>query len=413
MSIYDKFVAMGVSTPRTIDGAVSHDLMTTEFVDFDVDPRFHTLDEAIPGAPILGFTNKIGAPKSVTSPVYFMIRKRPFERFLTAAEQINATATDFDLAATSLTDGLKMRINYTIMNILTREILRLTATPTTVNLAVERAVGSVAAAAFTAADDELIILGYRGAEGDGIATSPVRTPELIWNYVGELQDSYEVTQYADATNRRWGGKTLEELREDKLEEMRVLLEWGILFDQRAKFQRSSDDLWVWTTGGIDSFLTENETDFSGELTEAKLIAACRAIKRHGPRERWVCASPLFMEKINLLYLGDRRLNSEVPKNVGIDIMTVRYGGLVLHFFEHPLFEDASSTADNSLRGHAFVLDMEDIELVTMKGRKMGFFRWFLNVETPGHRKIVDQLICNFGVRMALAEHHARWYNVGQ
>jgi len=241
----------------------------------------------------------------------------------------------------------------------------------------------------------------------------IRTPELIFNYVGELQDSYEVTQYADATNRRFGGKTIEELREDKLEEMRTLLEWGQLFDQRAKSQRSDDSKWVWTTGGIDSFLTENETNFQSSLTEEKLITACRSIKRHGPRERWVLASPLFMEKVNLLYLGDRAVvRKNVLTEVGIDVVTMSYGGLTLHFFEHPLFEDATSTEDNSLKGHAYVLDLDDIELVTMKGRKAGFFRWFMNVETPSSRNIVDQLICNFGIRMALAEHHARWYNVG-
>lgn len=409
MSIYDKFPDQGVTIPRTLDGVVTHDLMTTEFVDFEVDPRFHTLDEAMPGAPILGMQSKIGGPSTVKTPVYFMIRKKQFDRFFNASNSYLVGATALPIAAAT---AAKLKKGWHVMNTLTREIMRLAETPDT-STNVDREVGSVAKAASVGTADEFIILGYRGAEGDGFHQGFIRTPELIFNYIGELQDSYEVTQYADATSRRYGGKTIEELREDKLEEMRILLEWAIFFDQRAKTQRSDDSKWVWTTGGIDSFLTENETDFAGDLTEAKLIAACRGIKRHGPRERWVCASPVFMEKVNLLYLGDRRLNSNVPTEVGIDIMTMKYGGLTLHFFEHPLFEDATSTADNSLRGHAYVLDLSDIELVTLKGRKMGFFRWFLNVETPGHRKIVDQLICNFGVRMSLAEHHARWYNVGQ
>jgi len=409
MSIFDKFPDQSVTLPRTIDGAVSHDLMTTEFVDFEVDPTFHTLDEAIPGAPVLGLQSKIGAPRSVSTPVYFMIRKKQFDRFFDANGSYTASAT-----ALAMTQAVadKLKKNWHVMNTLTREIMRLSEVPDT-STNVEREVGSVAAAASVTSSDEFIILGYRGAEGDSIHSGFIRTPELIFNYVGELQDSYEVTQYADATNRRFGGKTIEELREDKLEEMRTLLEWGQLFDQRAKTQRSDDSKWVWTTGGIDSFLTENETNFQSSLTEEKLITACRSIKRHGPRERWVLASPLFMEKVNLLYLGDRAVvRKNVLTEVGIDVVTMSYGGLTLHFFEHPLFEDATSTEDNSLKGHAYVLDLDDIELVTMKGRKAGFFRWFMNVETPSSRNIVDQLICNFGIRMALAEHHARWYNVG-
>ena len=412
MSIYDKFESQAVDIPRRYDGAVSHDLLQTEFIEFEVDPTFHTLDQAVPGAPTLGLLNKIGAPKQVKTPVYFMIRKKPFERFLTLG---GAYTTGTTVTIDSATNAARVKAGWYVMNTLTREMLRVVSI-SGADLTVEREVGSVAKANSISTNDELIILGYRGAEGDGIAAGFIRTPSIIFNYVGELQDGYEVTQYADGTSRRVGGKTLDELRMDKLEDMRQNLEWALFFDQRAKSQRSSDDKWVWTTGGVDSFLTENETDFGGTMTEAKLITACRSIKRHDKtRTRWVCASPEFMEQLQQMIAAGlssyTRQASEQPTELGIDVVKVNYGGLKLYFFEHPLFDDAVSTHDNSLRGHAYVLDLTDLELVTMKTRKMGFFKWFMNVETPGSRNIVDQLICNFGVRMALPERHARWYNV--
>jgi hypothetical protein len=231
--------------------------------------------------------------------------------------------------------------------------------------------------------------------------------------VAELQKVYGISQYEGAAAHANGMDPLAVLRMDKLQEMRLDLEWAVLLDQRSKRQRASDGKTVYTTGGIDSFLTENETDFSGTLTEAKILSAARSIRRHGPLDRWVCASPRFMELFNALFLVDNRLSGKVvPREIGVDILSYNAGGLRFHFFQHPLFDDASSTNANSLRGHAYVLDLDDMDLTTMKSDQMGFFKWFFKVQAPGARERQDQLIANFGVKMTRPEHYARWFNVG-
>lgn len=408
MSIYDKFDTNAVGLRTVSGGNLTYDLATRESHTVDLDPKIHSLDEAMPGAPILGLSNKIGSPKTVTQPIFFMQRKKQLPRFI----DLNGSYTTGTTLTFAAADVQKLKVGYHIMNTLTREIMMVSALASSTTVTVDRSVGTVASANSISTDDEIIILGYRGAEADDKFLDFIRQPDVIFNYVAELQKVYGVSQYEKSAGHVSGQDPLAVLRMDKLQEMRLELEWAILFDQRRQRVRSTDSKVVYNTGGIDSFLTDHETDFSGSLTEAKLMSAARSIARHGPNDRWACASPRFMEQLNNVYVGDRRLNTPVPREVGIDIMSVKYSGLNFHFFQHPLFEDASSTHANSLRGHAFILDMDDMALVTMKSDMMGFFKWFMNVQTPGARERQDQLICNFGVKMTRPEHYARWFNVG-
>ena len=414
MAIANKFAPNNVSL-RTVDGGVlSYDLASRETHTIDLDPKIHALDEAVPGAPILGLQSKIGGPKTVKQPIYFMLRKRQLPRFFNVdTGGYTATASTIPVAAA---DVGKVKDGYHIMNTITREVLAINGTPAT-SMPVEREVGSVAAAAGTAGD-EILILGYRGAERDDKFLDFIRQPDVIFNYVGELQKVYGVSQYESASDHLAGHDPLSVLRMDKLQEQRLELEWGILFDQRSKRLRASDSKVVFTTGGIDSFLTENETDFSGSLTEAKLITAARGLRRHAAglsMDRWVCASPLFMEKLTGIWTdasSNIRRNGDGGKDIGIDVETYKWAGLRFHFFQHPLLDDATSTNANSLKGHAFVLDLDDMSLTTMSGPQVGFFKWFMNVQTPGAREKQDQLVTNFGVKMTRPEHYARWFNVG-
>jgi hypothetical protein len=236
---------------------------------------------------------------------------------------------------------------------------------------------------------------------------------VIFNYVAELQKCYGISQYERDSGHTSGMDPLAVLRADKLQEQRLDAEFSIIFDQRAKFI-NEDNRVTYISGGVDSFLTENEKDYGGSITEAKVLSAARTIKRHGPVDRWVMASPLFMEKFNQVFnaAATPRQLQPVPTEIGLDITTYRTGGLRLHFFEHPLLDDATSTSSNTLKGHAFVLDLDDMDLVTMRGELMGFFKWFMRVQTPGNRERQDQLVTNLGVKMRRPEHYARWFNVG-
>lgn len=302
---------------REVDGSLSYDLATDELHNVELDPIVHTLDDAVQGAPILALMNQIGRPRVVKQPIYLMLRQRQFPRFFNAASTFTAAAADFTIAAA---DVNKLKQGYHILNTLTREIMMVNAAPAT-TLPVDRAIGVVAALANLTSTDEFLILGYRSAELDSKFQDRIRQPEVIFNYVAELQDTYGVSAIESASGRAVGGDPIKALRMAKIQEMRIRVEDAIMWDQRAKYQRSYDSKWVYKTGGVDSFCTENETNFSGALDESSLLTACTTLSRHGPTDRLVLAAPKFMERFNLAFVGDRRLNSAVPNRVGIRITT--------------------------------------------------------------------------------------------
>lgn len=395
---------------RTTGGVLTYDLAMRDTHVFDLDPEFHALDEAVLGARILGILSKLGSPRVVRSPIYYMLRKKQLPRFVNASGSYAANATTIPIAAA---DVPKFKKGYHILNTVTREIMRVSGTPAT-SMPVERSIGEVAAAASTGASDELLILYYRGAADDVKFLDFIRVGDVIYNYVGELQKTFAVDQYELDSAHLPGHDPVAVLRMDKLEEQRLDLEWALIFEQRSRTIRADDGRSVWTPGGIDNFCTENETDFGGTLTEDALVAALRGIKRFGPADRWAFASPLFMQKLNLAIgkVADRLAGDNVPEIAGLDIQTYRYAGLRVHFVEQPLLDDATSTHANSLKGHCFLLDMDDIELKTMRGKLMGFFKWHMNVQDPGRRRVEDQLITNWSIALRRPEHHARLYNVG-
>jgi len=396
-------------TLRTTDGTLTYDLAMRDSHTMEIDPEFHSLDEATVGARILGIMSKLGAPKVVRAPIYMMLRKKQFPRFVTAANSYAAGAATITISAT---DVGKFKSGYHLLNTLTREEMRVEGTPAAA-LPVKRGVGEVVDQASISTDDELLILGYRSAAKDAKFLDFIRLGDVIYNYVGEIQTAYAVDQYELDSGHVAGHDPLAVLRADKLQETRLNLEWQILMGQRGKTIRN-DGLTVYAPGGIDNFCTENETDFAGTFGEDAFVAALRGIKRHGPSDRWGFASPLFMQKLNLALgkVNDRLAGDEVPTILGLDISTYRYAGLRVHFVEQPLLDDASSTHANSLKGHCFLVDPDDMDLVTMRGRLMGFFKWNMNVETPGSRSKEDQLIVNWGLRMRRPEHYARMFNVG-
>lgn len=398
-------------TIKTASGPVSYDLGLQETRVVELDPMVHKIDPAMPGAPILGLMNRCGAPKTVRQPVYTILRERQFPRFINAAGAWSVGDSTLTLSAT---DVGKIKRNYYILNTVTRVCYLVSGTPAA-NCPVTVA-GEVPDTASDGAADELLILGYRGAEFDTRFVDFVRLPDVWFNYVGEYQTGYEITQYQQSSAHVAGHDPLARLRQQKLEELRLTVELGIMFDTREKAIRTDADgtkRVVWRTGGADSFITLNEADVSGGLTEAVLMTEFRKLRRHNAsakpsNERWALAAPQVMEKIDGLYVGDRRLSQAVPNKAGMSISRIEYGGLAINFVEQPLYDDASSTHANSLKGTCWIFNLDDLGLTTLSGESVGFFKWFMNVQTPGTRGRADQLVANVGVKMALPETHGRW-----
>lgn len=405
------FPSQATGEPRLVQGDYRFDLNTKERVAWDIPPKIHSLEPIAPGAPILALMNKMGEPVSKKTPIFYMFQRANLRNFIQAAGGDTAGSSTITISSS---DVKLFKEGMHLINVRTREIMRVNGTPDT-SLPVQRSVGTVAAAALLT-NDEIVILGYRGKEQDTRYTGVLRKPTMQFNYIGELQDSYEISQYADAAAMVDGAKSRKEARLDKLEQMRYTLEKASIFDQRWK--GIVDNKVVYIPNGLDAICTENEYDFGGSMSEEKLLAASETVARYGPSTRWVMCAPRFMRKINQLFAGERTQDTDTVKFAGVNVKGYQAGNLRLNFFPHLMFQDAPTTGALSMSGTAYVCNFErggmapGFGQATMRSDKMGFFKWFLNLETDGNREVIDQLVVNYGFTYTFAEHFARWINPG-
>jgi len=405
-----QFVSQAVGEPRTTDGTINWDLSTDVSKNLSVPQRIHRLDRATAGAPILGLSTKLGGPRVVKNVVFYALRNRRLRDYIaTTSATFTATATTIAFAQGNMD---LLQAGYHIINLNTREIMYCKSKSTT-TLTVDRGIGTVGGKAQDTSADMFMILGYSGAEGDSKFFGLSKFPEVLMYYVGELQDSYSITQFAyDAAMLPGAESPQAKERTDHFENMKMVYEKRAIFDQKSKRQRSTDKKTVYTPGGLDSMATENEYDMEGDVTEAKLQAWGEQLSRFGPPRRTVFCSPKFLRKVNIALSGQQQQNTQVMKRAGLNIRSYDAAGLILDFTRHPLFYDDASTADDALSGYAYACDMADFQPVTMRGRMTGWFRWQLNVQTPGDRLHQDQLYTNYGWQITMVEHYGRAMNVG-
>lgn len=399
--------------PTIVEGDINWDVSADVQKDLTVPQRIHRMDRATAGSPILGFSTRIGGPRTVKNWIFYMLRTRRFRDYIAAGSTFTATATTFTFAAADIALLLP---GFYIVNLDTKEMMEVVSKSGT-TVTVNRGVGTVVGTANSTTTDTFMILGYTGSEGDSKFFGLSKTPEVIFNHVGELQDTFSITQWEDAGGKLPGAETPQaKERIDHLENMRMNYEKRALFDQRGKRQRANlDNKTVWTPNGLDSFCTENETNFSGDITEAKLLNWADDLARFskGNSITLMC-SPKFARKLNISLSGRMRNNSPVLKKAGLDVSQYDAGGLLMNIFRHPLFYDDISPAavTDALNGHAYAVPFDDFKPVTIKGRLTGWFKWRMNVETPGDRKIQDQLYCDYGFHMVESERYGRGFNVG-
>jgi hypothetical protein len=397
-----------IGAPRTTDGTITWDLSTDVQKNLTVPQKINRLDPAVVGAPILGFTSRLGGPRTVNNVVFYMLRTRRLRDYIT----LNGSYTTGTTFTFSAADVALLQVGYHIINLATRELVRVTAIASTTTITVERARGTVASASSDTTTDKFLILGYSGAEADSKFFGLSKFPEVIFNYLGELQDTFSISQWEHDSAKMPGAETPQaKERTDHLQNMRMNLEKRAIFSQRSKMPDENDNA-IYLPNGLDAMCTENEQDFGGDITEAKLQSWGETLGRHGPGERLCMASAKFMRKINLTLSGQQYQDTSTLSKAGLAIRSYNAGGVILRFFIHPLFQDDTSTTTDALNGHCYAMDPSNFRMVTMRGKLTGWFRWFMNVQTPGFRGVQDQLVTNYGFWMTMPEHFSRALNVG-
>ena len=253
-----------------------------------------------------------------------------------------------------------------VLNTRTGEVFRVDGVSTDA-LTVTRGIGSTAAAMNAA--DELYLIGSAQSEND--TSKPARSdiPSKVTNYTQIFRTPFEASDSLRASGfqaspaewpRQIRNKGIEHAKDI---ELTFLLGRKSLTTPGATENR--------TTGGVLSFITTNQTDAGGDLSEAEFNAAMLQQGRYsGAKGKLALASGVGVSALNKFPASKQQTRND-EKTYGMDVTTYTspFGSLRLVY--HRLLEGTKYS------GYIIILDMSELS-----------YRWLGNDEMSRDTKVL-------------------------
>lgn len=232
----------------------------------------------------------------------------------------------------------------------TGEVMRVKAKKGSSKLEVTRGYSGTSAAAILN-DDPILILGFRAEEGSRSPEARTGSPEEIYNFTEIFKTAIEISGTAHSSKNRTSPHDWVYQHQEKMREHSIDQELSALFGGRGEAE-GPDGAKIRTSGGALFYLTQNNADAGGTLTEGELSAWLRAVCRYGNRKT-VFASPLVMEVINNFAVGRLQVvQADDDKTLGVQITQYRTNLGEFNLVKHNLLEGAT------YGGMAIAIDFE-------------------------------------------------------
>ncbi len=259
-------------------------------------------------------------------------------------------ATGYTATATSIVvdNGSYFAEHYLVLVTRTGEMMRVTGVATN-TLTVVRGVGSTAAALVD--NDELLVIGVAQPEND--TSRPARS----WNPVKRTNNTQIFREPFQASGS-WlasGNQTtpMDWPLQQRLHgiEHAKNIEYSMIFGRASVDVSGSSERR--TTGGVLSFITANQTDAGGDLTEAEFNGAMSSLFRFGSRRKLAIGSATAVNALNKFPLAKLNVNNQSDQTYGIDVTGFRSPFGTLNLVYHRLLEGAK------YGGYLIIVDMDE------------------------------------------------------
>lgn len=346
-------------------------------------------------APLTVLTNRLGK-KPTTDPTFKWWEDELAPRF----DAINNGAGYNDSATSIVVDnGPYFGEDYLVLVTRTEELLRVTAVSTN-TLTVVRGVGSTAAAILD--DDELLITGV--AQQEGATSLPGRSSNPVEkvNYTQIERTPYEATGTLIHSNQWTNPHDWDRQAKHAGIEHAKNLEYDYLFGRPSVNTGGTHPRR--TTGGVYHFLSTNQTDASGQLTEAEFFAALRPAFRYGKKTKLALGAQLPIDVLNA-YARGRLQIQQGEDTYGLAVMRYVSPHGVINLVTHYLLEGAYD-------GDILILDLDQIKkryLANEKGSRDTHNRPNIQENDRDGRK--DELLTESGLQFGQERTHARIYGI--
>lgn len=305
----------------------------------------------------------------------------------------------FDLLGGALTAGATTMTvtNYKyfrkgdLVRINKKEIVRVTATPSSTSVTIKRAVGETAAQS-AAQNDQLHILSNSNQEGASVRSIISTQRAGVFNYLQIIRDPWAVTNTAKQTQTFAGSDWTEEAKKQLIEHKKHI---ELAFMLGERYEDTSGTNPERTTRGIRKFLSSNVTSVGGVLTESVLDGFLRTAFRYGSKRKLLFASPIVIQAINGFAKPRVRL---VPsdKSYGITLNQYENAGRVVLLHEHVLMTNDNLNDFSGIAGEALLVDIEDVMARYLNGR---FTVHNENIQAPDVDGRTDEYLSEVGLEL--------------
>lgn len=262
-------------------------------------------------------------------------------------DAVNGNQTDSDQSI-EVDHGSYFAQHDLVLNTRTMEVFKVDSVSSN-TLQVTRGLGSTAAAMLD--NDELLKLGSAQPEGDTSKPARSDNPAKSQNYTqifrtewqasGSLLASAFQVQPADWPHQA-RKKGIEHAKD---------IEYAFLAGR--KYAGASGATELRATGGLLSFITTNQTDAGGTLTEAEFNAFMAQVMRFGTRRKLAFASSVGVGALNK-FPASKQMTRNDETTYGMDVTkyTSPFGSLMLVY--HRLMEGSE------FGGYIMVADVEEL-----------------------------------------------------
>lgn len=277
----------------------------------------------------------------------------------------------------------------------TGEVMLVTAINSgTQTLTVTRGYGVTAAAALVD-NDPLVIIGNVNEEGSGTRTikSTKETPK--YNFTQIWKTPFGVTNTMKAT-KTYGGNDLSYQQMKAGLMHKIDIERSLLLGERK--EDTSGTAPKRSTGGLLSFLTKNNYDAGGALTQSEFDNnISEVIFKYGSKDKLLLSSGRLLSVINGWAQGKLQINQEAKK----------YGLAIFEYVTpHGTFHimNCSSVLEGAVYGgYGIVIDPDNVKYRPLAGRDT---KLETNIQANDADKREDQYITEAGLEVRQPDTHA-------
>ena len=333
------------------------------------------------------------------------------DQYLPTSTALAASATSADTTVTVTTgEGVYGQIGDIIMFVESGERARITSTFTSA-WSVTRAIGTVTAASAASGTTlgGILIISNTQQQGSTLPVALVTTKTATYNYAQIIRNAIRFTG-TELWTGYYSGSQLEYQRRKTGIEHKRRIEQTLFFGARSYTATSPPR---GSAGGLDHYVTTNVTNVAGTFDKGELQDFLRSGLEYGNPERKVLFAAPIVAQVCSEFLQDNWVHARPDDNifgVKVDFVISGVTGSKIPVFVKNSWKRAGEGTGNHIGSSAYLVDMEDVELLrapsTDAGNGPRFTALWQKQQAPDADEEAESWFSEFTFKVKNERHHS-------